>query len=185
MLDIIKNSGYMLPPQESPEDLTVTDIIDRIKLFMSRCSKNKTYAELDLAKEFLELLTTYPVSMCRRQSTPTIRRVMAMFYFYRIPLLKSDDDKETELFRMMHEKDHAFFSYDDLAIIFLCSKATVHTIIMAEQAEVKQLMAEDNRRAEAREIARLELIQEEKMKLLQEKHKETSEPKHMDHLPIE
>jgi len=185
MLDIIRNSGYILPPRESPEGLTATDIIGRITEFMSRCSKQKAYAELDLAEEFLELLTTYPVSMCKKHTTPTSKRLMTMFYFYRIPLLKGKDDKETELFRLMHEKDHAFFSYDDLAIIFLRSKATVHTIIMAEQAEVKQLMAEDSRRAEAREIARLELIQEERLKLLQEKRKGMSEPKHTDRLPIE
>lgn len=51
------------------------------------------------------------------------------------------------------------------------SKATVHEAIRQEEAEVKQLLEEPNLRAEAREIARQQLIEEEKLKLLQKQPK--------------
>jgi len=63
------------------------------------------------------------------------------------------------------------YSYDDLAVIFDLSKATVHESVRQKKIEIKQLLEKPNLRKEARALALEELKQEEKLKLLHEKPK--------------
>ena len=154
---VLKNRGIPLPPVETEDGLTAKDIMDKIRSFYRRFEKpigsadTKEYAE----GYFLELLYYYPKSMCSRQMTDTLKLLMALIYFESKP-----ETKEEKLL-------WKGFSYEDLSLIFDCSKATVHEAIRQKEAEAKRLLEKVRLRAKAKEIALERLVEEEKLKLMQ------------------
>lgn len=165
MIDLLKATGYELPPQETDfSNLTTKEIMDKIKEFMFNA--NPKYEHLIV--DFWQLIADYPVSMCERKMSDTLKFLITLFYNYKIPHSKQKDKKHQELWDKVREKfnKEGFFSYEELAIMFMRSKASIHDAIKDKEAEVQQLMAEVNMRRHARSIAFQEMVKEEKLKLL-------------------
>jgi len=159
-LAILRKKGMLSPPVETEDGLTAEDIMDKVRSFYLRLEKN-THSEIaDYAESyFLELMLNYPKSMCNRHMTETLKQLIALFYI--------DSKPEAE------EEEPAWngFSYEDLAIVFDRSKASIHEAIRQKEGEVKQFREESKLRAKVKAIALEELIKEEKMKLLEKKYK--------------
>lgn len=153
LLGFLKNKGVALPHMEKEGDLTAKEIMDKIRNFyvkLEKCnSETRDFAE----GYFLELLYYYPQSMCSRHMTENQKLVMALIYFESKPRPNEEDPLWNG------------FSYEDLALIFDVSKATVHEAIKQKEAEAKILLVDVKLREEAKEIALEQLVEEEKQKL--------------------
>ena len=127
----------------------------------------------ELIVDFWQLINKYPVSMCERKMSPTLTFLITLFYHYKIPKVKQKDEKHQELWDSVREKfnKQAFYSYEQLAILFMRSKASIHDAIKAREGEIMQLVEEVNMRRHARSIALQEYVAEEKIKLLQKTSK--------------
>ena len=165
MIGVLKASGYELPPRETDySNLTTKQVFDKIKEFMDNA--NPKHEELIL--DFWQVINEYPISMCERKMSPTLTFLITLFYHYKIPKVKQKDEKHQELWDSVREKfnEQGFFSYEQLAILFMRSKASIHDAIKAREGEIMRLMEEVNIRRHARSIAFQELVTEEKLKLL-------------------
>jgi len=195
-LSILRNKGIQLPEIETEDGLTAKDLMDKIRSFYDRWEKHSDdFAEA----EFLELLYNYPKSMCDRHMTETIKQLVTLIYLDSKPTQKKiEDQKEIKrLEKQLENRDRDFddfnystvhnienkiaslknsdywpgYSYDQLAIIFDLSKATIHDAIKQKKREAMELLGKPNLRAEAKALALEELKQEEKLKLLQKTSK--------------
>lgn len=170
MIDLLKAGGYELPPRETDlSTLTTKDVFDKINEFMLSC--NPKYEELVF--DFWQLIVSYPISMCKRRMSDTLKLLINLFYHYKMPNLTFADKNENELWQSVRQKfgDQSFYSYEQLGILFMRSKASIHEAIKEKEAEVKQLIEEVNTRRHARSIALQELVAEEKLKLLEKTSK--------------
>lgn len=170
MIDLLKATGYELSPRETDfSDLTTKEIMDKIAEFMS----NTNPKHEELIPDFWQLIANYPVSMCQRKMSDTLKLLINLFYHYKPPKIKQKDKLHQELWDSVRERfnKQGFFSYEQLAILFMRSKASIHDAIQEKEAEVKQLVEEVNNRRYARSIALEELVAEEKLKLLQKTSK--------------
>ena len=155
-LDILGQKYYDLPSTETDlSELTVNEIITKSREFWHRFEKA---SEIDEDAEFapmcfMQLLAYYPVSLCKRDMSDTLKLIMAMAYFANKP----DAQDKKPIWNG--------FSYEDLSLIFVRSKASVHAAIIDKHIEAQDLLATDDLREEARKIALSELIIEEKAKL--------------------
>jgi len=127
----------------------------------------------ELIVDFWQLINKYPVSMCERKMSPTLTFLITLFYHYKIPKVKQKDEKHQELWDSVREKfnKQAFYSYEQLGLLFMRSKASIHDAIKAREGEIMQLVEEVNMRRHARSIALQEYVAEEKIKLLQKTSK--------------
>lgn len=106
-----KLSGIQLPKRENDvSSLTVSDFMDKIQTVWLKTSSKK-YRQY-YVREFLELIVDYPVSICSRGVSETLKH----------------------LINLMHQ-NRKDLSYDDLAIIFGRSKASIHTAIKGGKGE--------------------------------------------------
>lgn len=179
MLELLKTSGYELPPRETDfSELPTKEIMDKIKEFMDNA--NPKY-EL-LVFDFWQLIADYPVSMCERKMSDTLKLLITLYYFWKPPRVHTEyldmDERECarlserELKKVLMAKvtdklqsEHQF-SYEELGIIFMRSKASIHDAIQEREAEIKQLVEEVNMRSHARSVAFQEMVREEKLNLL-------------------
>jgi len=159
-LAILKNKGIVLPPSETEEGLTAKEIMDKIRSFYIKFEKCNSLMSDYAEGYFLELLYHYPKSMCNRHMTENQKLLMALIYFESKP----KPEEENPVWNG--------FSYEDLSIIFDCSKATVHEAIRQKEAEAKKLLAGVQLRERAKEIALKQLVEEEKQKLWKKKQSE-------------
>jgi len=165
MLGLLKSSGYELPPRETDySGLTTKEVFDKIKEFMDNA--NPKYE--DLVFDFWQLIAEYPVSMCERKMSQTLKFLITLFYHYKVPNSRQKDKLHQELWDSVREKlnKEGLFSYEELAILFMRSKASIHDAIKAREGEIMQLVEEVNMRRHARSVAFHELVAEEKLKLL-------------------
>ena len=130
VLEMIGNlkKKYNLPSFEdlSPHSLKANEIMDKIRDFYARWEKS---GYDDLAPlYFVELLKFYPVSICKRDMSDTLKTLITLAYFDSKP---SPRDKEP-----IWEG----FSYDDLSLIFCRSKASIHDAIIENEAQVKNII---------------------------------------------
>jgi hypothetical protein len=155
-LDILGQRFYDLPAIERDlSKLTIEEIIEKTREFWHRYEKaslineNAQFAPM----YFTQLLAYYPVSLCKRDISDTLKLLIAMSYFGTKP--KKDD------------KDPIWngFSYEDLSIIFVRSKASIHAAIRDNKLEAIDLLQSVDLREEARKIAFSQLIIEEKEKM--------------------
>jgi len=170
VIDLLKASGYDLPPRETDySNLTTKEIMNKIAEFMS----NTNPKHEDLVFDFWHLIADYPVSICERKMSDTLTFLITLFYHYKIPKTKQKDEKHQELWDCVREKinNEGFYSYEQLAILFMRSKASIHDAIKAREGEIMRLMGEVNMRRYARSIALKELVAEEKLKLLEKSSK--------------
>jgi len=187
-LSLLRSKGIELPEIEMEDGLTAKDIMDKIRSFYHRFEKKSDeWSEA----EFLELMCNYPKSMCNRHMTETIKQVIALVYLDSKPTQeKIKDQKEIErLEKQLEKHDLTFeverqskemlanlknrnydpgYSYEDLALIFDLSKATIHEAVRQKKREATQLLGQPNLRAEARALALDELKKEEKARILQD-----------------
>ena len=116
---------YELPLFEHLDSLTANEIMDKIRDFHSRWEKSCD----DLAPtSFLELLHYYPISICKREMTDTLKTLITLAYF---------DSKP------QNRKDHGEwkgYSYDDLSLIFCRSKASIHDAVKEKEIVVGNLL---------------------------------------------
>lgn len=167
MIALLKSTGYDLPPRETVEDLTIEEIFYKIEEFMSNANPKHE----DLVFDFWQLIRQYPVSMCKRQMSDTLKLVINLFYHYKPPKINLQDRDMNELYQAMRQQWKGLYSYETLAIIFCRSKASIHDAIKEKEAEVKRLVEEVNMRRHARSIAFQEVVAEEKIKLLKKSSK--------------
>ena len=167
----LKKMGVKLPPLETEDGLTAKDIMDKVRSFYMRLEKS--HGEIcDYAEAyFLDLLYHYPKSLCSRNMTETLKLVMALIYFQSKP--EPEDPKPL----------WDGFSYEELSVIFDCSKATVHEAIRQKEAEAKAMLEEAKLRVKAKEIALEKLVEEEKKKLITKNLKETEKTSEQTLLP--
>lgn len=166
MIEILRSEGNEIPPIETDiSDVTKEEIIDKVKEFQSKFERITSNDDEFAPFYFVELLANYPVSLCKRQMTDTLKLLMALFYFHSKP---SPEEKEPVW---------NGFSYENLALIFARSKASIHGAIRQKQAEAEAILSHVQLRKKAREIALQQLVDEEKEKLRTERNNQDKEHK--------
>jgi predicted DNA-binding protein YlxM (UPF0122 family) len=178
-LKFMRDKGIRLPPTETDySSITAQQIMDKIKAFYDRFEKESLEISDFGEGYFLEFMANYPVSMCSSHMTEALKLVVAIVYFDSKP---SEEAKKCEMERSeaLGIKSDVWdgYSFDELALVFDRSKATIHECIRQKGAEAKAILSEITLRQEAKNIALEELIKEEKDKLLSEKQRnnQTSE----------
>jgi hypothetical protein len=176
-LDYLKALGIELPPPEDGSTLYAHDLLNEINNFWKRykmASPGLEYVPID----HMELLLTYPVSMCKRDLTDTLKTIIALCKFTR-PIGLSKHTKNPEEQRLMTylEEHYPEPSYEELSLLFNRSKATIFDAINEKEVVAKNQVAQDQARREARNIASQQLIDEERQKLLDEKQKKEQSDK--------
>jgi hypothetical protein len=127
--------------------LTSGEIIDKIKDFLAQNPSDVS------EMIFLNYLAKYPVSMCRRDVSPTLRRLIG--FHYRL----GEPDKT------QRENGAEKVSYDDLAQIFVRSKATISACVNQTEPDWRDFQRHAAEAEEIEKLARQQLIEEEKRKL--------------------
>ena len=168
LLELMKVRGIPMPPIETEDGLTAKDLMDKIRGFYMKLSKLSSESQEFMEGYHLELLHSYPKSMCTRHLTETMKQLIAIIYF--------DSKPEYQPYKL--NDPWSGYSYEDLALMFVLSKATIHEAIRQKEAETKKLLAEVMTRGVARSIAMEELVKEEKLKLIEQnkqKNNQTTE----------
>jgi hypothetical protein len=179
----------MPPPETCIGDLVAQQIVEKISSFHSRLSHE---AHLDVAPfaetYFLNLIALYPVSMCSRNMTDTLKLVASLFYFGSQPQTpedvgKTDDEPRLrELFpRNKPSPMNKGYSVEDLALIFDRSPATIAEAVKQKQEEAQVILEEATLRCSSERSApnkdALETLTEEEKTALVKGSVETV-PKH-------
>lgn len=99
--------------KEDPGQLSGREVIDKIRdHYTNKPSDFQTGV-------FLQYLSYYPVSMCKKNVSPFLRFIIGFHYRMAIKLIEENED-----FKALEKT-----SYDDLAKIFGRSKATIHACV--------------------------------------------------------
>ena len=166
MINRLRSEGYDLPAIETDvSTLAKEEIFERVQDFWRRYDKITSSDDEFAPVYFVELLAKYPVSLCKRQMTDTLKLLIALFYF---------DSKPNP-----EEKEPIWngYSYDNLALIFVRSKASIHDAIKEKEAKAKAILNHVQLRKKAREIALQQLVDEEKERLRTERYNQDEEHK--------
>ena len=169
MLDLLKATGYELPPRETDySSITVKQVFDKIEEFMSNAK-----AEW-FVYDFWQLITDYPVSMCQRKMSDGLTFLITLFYHYKIPTVKRKDKLDQELWDSVRDKfnKEGMFTYEQLGLLFMRSKASIHDAIKDREPEIRDITREVNMRSQARSIALQEMVKQEKISLSEQSSKE-------------
>jgi predicted DNA-binding protein YlxM (UPF0122 family) len=136
--------------KEDSSILTVQEILDKIKDFLSSDPKDEHYIV------FMHYLASFPVSTCKRKVSPTLRYLIG--FHYRLgQMFKKDYGKVNPV------------SMEELAEIFGRSKATVHDCIKETEGAWKDFLELKKKHEEIQAKADRELIEETKERLRKEK----------------
>jgi hypothetical protein len=155
--------GINFPPNETElGNLTAKQLLDKINAFYQRYSDESNLAD-EAEGYFLQFLAAYPVSMCSYNMTESLKLTIALVYF---------DNKPTEDEKRKENDQWEGYSYEDLALIFDRSKASIHAAIEQKETEARAIVQEARLRRIVNAEARRELIEEEKNKLRNEKENE-------------
>jgi hypothetical protein len=156
MIRDLRNDGVILPTKETDvANLTAQQILDKINAFYERRKKESSEISDFAEGYFLELMGYYPVSMCSYTMTEALKLVVTLVYFSSKPT--EEEQKENDPWEG--------YSYEDMALVFDRSKATIHEAIKQKEEEAKAMIQEATLRKEARKEAMQQLIEEEKDKL--------------------
>lgn len=140
--------------KEDLSTLTSQEIISKINGFLNSNPKDEHYIV------FLRYLAKYPVSICKRKVSPTLRFLIGLHY----------------RLGQMFKKDYGNVSpvsMEELAEIFNRSKATVHDCIRDTESLWKKYLEEMKKQEEIEARAERELIEEAKERLRKEKAAES------------
>jgi hypothetical protein len=137
-----------IEPEIDYSSLTTQEIMDKIKDFVASDPKDNQ------CMIFLEYFAKFPVSMCKRTVSPLLKKLIGFHYHLGLSILEANKAEGATL-----------ISYDDLAELFVRSKATIHECVHDTELAWKQIQAEigqENLREKAKAIALEDMIEEEK-----------------------
>jgi hypothetical protein len=171
-LNEMELQGVKLPEKETfLGDLTPQQIVEKINTFHERLNRETHLKVAPLAESyFLNLIALYPVSMCSRNMSETLKLVIALFYFGSQPI---EIEKEKRISNDIECKE--FFpsiipnpisngySQDDLALIFERSKSAIIEAIRQKQRIAKIMLEEAILRKKSKNDT-LEQLKEENKK---------------------
>ena len=176
----MKREGYELPEPETAEGLDAQKIVECMRSYLEACEHASGEGNMDgiFDSYFMELLATYPKSMCSHQLGPALGFLMALLYEDGLPTQEDVERhrQEVEKYRELGYKGSYVdsrsepqpdFTFENLALIFNCSKSTVHDSIRKHGVAAKKAVQDVRLHRTAKEIALAELVKEEKQKLLQ------------------
>jgi len=165
--------GVKLPEKETYfEDLTANQIVEKINFFHERLRRESHLQVAPFAEAyFLNLIAFYPVSMCSRNMTDTLKLVAALFYFGSQPEKESDQASEEDLVakelfpRNKPSPVHRGYSYEDLALILDRSVPAIVESVRQKAKEAKIMLEEAKLRCKSEKAALEELTEEERKAL--------------------
>jgi hypothetical protein len=174
--------GVKMPDRETfLDDLDAHQIVQRIDSFHDRLRKELHLQVAPFAESyFLNLLALYPVSMCSKTMTSTLKLVAALFFFGSKPKgdqikTPSDDDHAVRgLFpRIKPSPVQGGYSLEDLALIFDRNRSVIAEAIREKQEEALiELECATMRRENKKEVPAAEILtSEEKEVVIKEKAK--------------
>ena len=179
--------GVKLPEKETYfGDLTVNQIVEKINSFHERLKKESHLPVASFAEAyFLDLIALYPVSMCSKKMSDTLKLAAALFYFGSKPakeeneITPQEELTAKELFpRNKPSPVYKGYSFEDLALILDKTRPAIIEAIKHKSEEAKIMLEEAKLRCRSEKAALDELTEEEKMALLPPK----SEEKHRANL---
>ena len=175
--------GVKIPEKETYlEDLTANQIVEKINVFHERLRRESHLQVAPFAEAyFLNLIALYPVSMCSRTMTDTLKLVAALFYFGSKPAKEEnantseEDLKAKELFPR-NRPSHVYggYSFEDLALIFDRTRAAMVEAVKQKRKEAKIMLEEAELRCASGQASLEELTEEEKRVLSPQKNEEKS-----------
>lgn len=147
----LADSGVL---KEDLSAMKVEEMLDKIRDFVSSDPRDEHYIV------FLHYLLNYPVSMCRRNVSPTLRFLIG--FHYRLGhIFKKDYGRANPV------------TMEELAEIFGRSKATIHDCIKETEGAWKDFLELKKKHEEVQAKAERELIEEAKQRLRKEKPAES------------
>jgi hypothetical protein len=119
---------------------------------------------------FFEYLAKYPVSMCKRDISPLLKRLIGFHYRLGMP---TEQEKLNGAEKV---------SYEDLSEIFGRSKATISECVNETENEWKEIQRQGELEREAEEEAKRQLVADKKKKLEEEEQNEGTNAKQANEL---
>lgn len=177
---ILRGKEVPLPPIESEDGLTAKAIMDKIRSFYRRFERVDSSQEEWIESYFLDLLYNYPQSMCNRHMTPELKQVMNLLYFESKPEPEKDEHGNI---KKVKDVDMGL-SFDDLAMMFDVSKATVHEVIRQGKKEAKELLEIPKLKMEAKRKMRHAIVEEEMRKFYKKQQEERRKPTKQTNEPV-
>jgi hypothetical protein len=173
--------GVKIPEKETYlGDLTANQIVEKINVFHEKLRRESHLQVAPFAETyFLNLIALYPVSMCSRNMTDTLKLVTALFYFGSKPAKEEngkaseEDLKAKELFpRNKPSLVYGGYSFEDLALIFDRTRAAIVEAVKQKRKEAKIMLEEATLRCASGQDSLDELTEEEKRVLAPQKNEE-------------
>jgi hypothetical protein len=161
--------GVKLPEKETClGDLTANQIVEKINAFHERLRREPHLQVAPFAEAyFLNLMALYPVSMCSRNMTDSLKLLASLFYFGSKPEktgernIIEDDLKAKELFpRNKPSPIHKGYSHEDLALIFERTRPAIVEAVHQKQKHAKIMLEEATIRCKSQKVAYEEQILE-------------------------
>jgi len=168
--------GVKLPERETfLNDLTAEQLVEKINAFHTRLRKESHLQVAPFAEAyFLNLIALYPVSMCSKNMTDSLKLVAALFYFGSQPAEEDDtktaeeDQKLKELFpRNKPSRVYRGYSLEDLALIFDRTRVCIAEAVKQKQEEAQIILEEAILRCKTEKNALETLTDEERHALVQ------------------
>jgi hypothetical protein len=175
--------GVKIPEKETYlGDLTAEKIVEKINVFHERLEREPHLQVAPFAEAyFLNLIALYPVSMCNRNMTDSLKLVAALFYFGSKPAREQngnaseDDLKAKELFpRNKPSQVYGGYSFEDLALIFDRTRVAIVEAVKQKRKEAKIMLEEATLRCASTQASLEELTEDEKRILAPQKNEEKS-----------
>jgi hypothetical protein len=178
--------GVKLPEKETClGDLTANQIVEKINIFHQRLMRESHLQVAPFAEAyFLNLIALYPLSMCSRNMTDSLKLIVALFYFGSKPQKMDPGNPEEEelkakdLFpRNKPSPIYRGYSHEDLALIFERTRPAIVEAVHQKQEQAKIMLEEAMLRCKSEKTALEELTDAEKIALGQAKIEAKSEQK--------
>lgn len=139
-------------------NLTAQQIIDKIQSFYVRYGKEDGHGSDFSESDFLILLVSYPVSMCSYSMTETLKLLIALIYFSQLPSEAAIEEAKAYAKANKCKMSSLGVSFDELALVFDRSKATIHEAIKKKETEAKAILQEEKLRQRFIEEKRVKLL---------------------------
>ncbi len=162
--------GVKFPEKETfLGDLMAQQIVEKISTFHERLSRETNLGVAPFAESyFLNLMALYPVSMCSRIMTETLKLVAALFYFGSQSAQQKKKQAEAEckeLFPCITPSPaYDGYTFEDLALIFDRSRTAIVEAVKQKRKIAKVMLEEAALRCEAKQTALERIAEEEKTK---------------------
>jgi hypothetical protein len=112
--------------------------------------------------------------MCSHQLGDTLQLIIAILYEQEIAYWKSQGRKESEVKKFVSVPE-PLQTYENLPLIFLCSKSSVHDAITKHKQTVRKMKEDVELHRTAKDIALKEFVEQEKRKLQEQKEQNNPE----------